>query len=87
MKRVYTAGSPQEAYLIKGLLQESGIEAFVEGEHRGWLLGGVPLSETYPWVCVEHDEDAEAAQELIAAWATTQLPDDDSASSGNNGKD
>jgi hypothetical protein len=65
MKKIYTAQTPQEAYLVKGILEEDGIPVVVQGEHMPSLLGGVPLSDTYPTVWVKHDEDEERAKALI----------------------
>ncbi len=78
MKRVYIAQSPQEAHLIRGFLASQGIEAVVQGEHMQWLLGDIPLADTYPWVCVSED-DYERAKELIAGTSTLDQPSSDSS--------
>jgi hypothetical protein len=68
MKKIYTAQTPQEAYLVKGILEEDGIPVMIQGEHMSSLIGGVPLSDTYPTVWVKHDEDEERAKALIEAF-------------------
>ena len=65
MKKVFTARTLQEAHLVRGFLEENGIPAVVQGEHLGWLQGGVPLAETYPTVWVERDEDEARARALL----------------------
>ncbi len=65
MKKVFTAQTPQEAYLVRGFLEENGIPAVVQGEHLTWLQGGIPLAETYPTVWVERDEDEGRAKALL----------------------
>jgi len=65
VKKVYTGQHPMQAHLVKGLLEESGIEARVVGEEIFGVRGEVGFDfETAPAVFV-HDEDAERALEVI----------------------
>lgn len=73
MKKVYTAQTPQEAYLVKGILEEDGIPVVVQGEHLQALQGGVPIPDTYPTVWVKYDEDEEWAKELIEGFLTREV--------------
>ena len=66
MKRVFTAPTVTEAYLIKGILESEGIETFVKNEHLSGLAGEVPFMESWPEVWVIEDEEVEHAETIIA---------------------
>lgn len=65
MKNVYTADNPASAQLLKGILEQSGIKAVIQGEHgfsmRGVFSGGVMAGPTV-WVA---DADESKALEII----------------------
>ena len=41
--KIYTAKDSTEAYLLKGLLEESSIEVLIKGEHLSIAIGELPL--------------------------------------------
>lgn len=84
MKRVYEAQSPQEAHLVKEFLEANGISALVEGQHLQAILGGVPIPDTYPWICVS-DEDYDEARALIDEASAADQPLSDSSVSNGSG--
>ncbi len=62
MKHVYTARDSMDAHFVKGLLQQEGIRAVVQGEALQETWGGVPIgSEGLPSVWVEDSDVAQAA--------------------------
>ncbi len=72
MKRVHIAQSVPEAYLLKGFLEDNGIPATVEGEHLQAIVGGIPVYDACPWVCVP-EGDYERAQALVEEFLAGSL--------------
>ena len=66
MKKVYIAGHPTEAHLIKGLLESYNISCEVRGEALFGVRGEVPITaDTLPSVWVHDDDDFEKAREIV----------------------
>lgn len=66
MKTVFVANNPQEAYIIKALLDADGIETVIENEDLYPVRGGIPMApETLPRVKILDDADFERARQLI----------------------
>jgi hypothetical protein len=56
MQRVHVARTPQEAHLVRALLESAEIEAVVQNEHVFDVRGAVPMtSQTLPEVWVVDD--------------------------------
>jgi hypothetical protein len=73
MQRIYEAANNLEAHMIVHLLNESGLEAHIQGEHLQSGAGELPLGGLVG-VAV-HDEDVSAARRLIKEWeARTATP-------------
>jgi hypothetical protein len=66
LKRVFTAPTVTEAYLMKGILESEGIEAVVKNEHLSGLAGEVPFMESWPEVWILDDEEVDHAETIIA---------------------
>ena len=64
MRKLYKADTPAEAHFIRGLLENEGISAYVDGECASMAMGDLPFSEG-PSVCVIETADEPAAQALI----------------------
>ncbi len=63
MKRIYDANDILEANIVKGLLEQCGIEVYISGFYLQGGVGEIPVSDTAGvWVA---DDQAEAAGELI----------------------
>jgi hypothetical protein len=67
MQRFYSAANLPEAYLVRDLLAQAGIEASVFNEHAAGAAGELPLTETAPEVWLMDDADVERARALLAA--------------------
>jgi hypothetical protein len=65
LKRVFTAPTVTEAYLIKGILESEGIEVMIKNEHLSGLAGQVPFMDSWPEVWIMDDAEAEHAQAII----------------------
>jgi hypothetical protein len=65
MKEIYRAGDLTEAHILRGILEEAGIQVVIRGESLGPLSGAVPFSETKPSVWVVDDEDEESAMAIL----------------------
>ena len=66
MKTVFDAKDTLEANLLKGLLQQQGIEAHIRGEY---LQGGIGELPPLGIVQLQVDEaDVERAEAIIRAW-------------------
>jgi hypothetical protein len=68
VKRLCKAPSLPDAHILRGLLQQSGIEAHVFNEHAQSGVGQLPVSEAYPEVWLADERDLSRAQELIRAF-------------------
>lgn len=77
MQVAYDAENLIDAHLIKGLLAQAGIEAFVRGQYLSGAIGELPAVGLMAVMVA--DEDLSAAREVIADWqqATPEMPDDD----------
>ncbi len=76
-RAIYIAANSQQAHLMRNLLADAGIEAFVSNdtlnsvhfEPMDWLVraaGGPGFAPTAPKLVV-HEDDAEAAREIVMA--------------------
>jgi hypothetical protein len=72
MRRVYSASDLPQAYLIKELLRQEGIEAQVFNENAAGGLGELPFTHTYPEIWLQNDTDIAAAQEIIRRFETEE---------------
>lgn len=67
MIEVFSARDPDEAHLVKALLEEHGIIAIVQGEALWSARGGLPLGPaSAPALWVPDDGDAPRARHVIA---------------------
>ncbi len=63
MKRIYDASDIIEATIVKGLLEQCGIEAYISGFYLQGGVGEIPVSgNTIVWVA--DDKTGEARQVL-----------------------
>lgn len=63
MKKVYDASDIIEANIVKGLLEQCGIEAYISGFYLHGGIGEIPVSGTAGlWVA---DDQEDAARDVI----------------------
>ena len=74
MPVVYSAANPMEAHLCKQYLEESGIEARVDGEILWQARGDLPPNESTNPTVVVPEEQLSTALELVESF---QLQKDD----------
>jgi hypothetical protein len=77
MKCLYEAADMLEAHVVKGLLQQSRISAFIEGEHLHGAVGELPASRLVR--ILVNDDDLSAGQEVIAGYEADNYPLSESA--------
>jgi len=65
LKRVFTAPTVTEAYLMKGILESEGIEVIIKNEHLSGLAGEVPFMDSWPEIWIIDDTEAEHAKDII----------------------
>ncbi len=65
MKRIYSAASLPEAYLLLHSLQAENIAATVFNENAQGGVGELPFTHAYPEVWIEHAEDEKKARKLV----------------------
>ena len=65
-----------EAYLVKGLLAQAGIESWVRGEHLVGAIGELPAVGLLAVMVA--DEDAEQARALVEDWSRAAPLDEES---------
>ena len=68
MKRLCKAPSLPDAHILRGLLQQSGIEAHVFNENAQSGVGQLPVSEACPEVWLADERDFARSEELIRAF-------------------
>ena len=62
IKTLYTAANTPEAHLIKGLLEQSGIEVSLAGDSLTIGIGGLPIDAAHVEVKVNEDQFEEAVK-------------------------
>lgn len=75
--RLYSADDVIEAHLLKHMLEQTGMQAFITGEHLGSGIGELPTAGLIDvWVLHDH---LEAAQDVLDDFFETLdgPPDDD----------
>jgi len=71
MQHVYTARDEMDANFVKGLLNQQGIQAIVQGQSLGEVWGSLPLSaESLPTVWVP-DGDLARAMPVVEEYRRT----------------
>lgn len=76
MKSIYLAANVTDAYLVRNLLEQSGIGAYVRGENLQGGLGELPVNGPID-VCVDAG-DVDRARDVLARWKRGEfaLPDE-----------
>lgn len=76
MVRLYSADDAIEAHLLKHMLEQQGMAAFITGEHLEGVAGEVPLAGLIDvWVLEDHLPDAQEVLEDF--YDTLDDPDDE----------
>jgi hypothetical protein len=74
MRRLYTARDTMEAHFLKGLLEDRGVDAVVQGEMLAGARGELPLTnDTLPSIWVR-EIDLEEAQAVLRDYREGRLP-------------
>jgi len=73
MKKVFDAANAVEAHMVLHMLEHSGIEGRIEGEHLGGAVGELPAFGLVRVLVAE--SDAERARSIIAEWEKRQPGD------------
>jgi hypothetical protein len=68
MKRLCKAPSLPDAYILRGLLEQAGIEAHVFNENAQSGVGQLPVPEALPELWVAEERDFERARELVRSF-------------------
>jgi len=74
IKTLYTAANASEAHLIKGLLEQSGIEVSLAGESLTIGIGGLPIDAAQVEVKVNEDQFEEAVK-IVKDYESKMLGD------------
>lgn len=65
MRKLYSAVTLQEAYLLLHRLAHAGIEARVLNEHAVGAVGEIPFLHAYPEVWLEDADDESRARTIV----------------------
>ena len=68
---VSTVGDAVFASIVKGVLEQAGIEAMIDG---GGAAGAYPTPTANPYHILVREEDADRARDVLAQYDT--MPDD-----------
>jgi hypothetical protein len=75
MKKVYIADNPMDAHLVRGVLENEGIECFVENEGLTQAMGEVPPTmDCLPAVVVVEPADHARAEEIVTTFKKSRKP-------------
>jgi hypothetical protein len=69
--RVYAAENLQEAYLIVGLLEQSGIMVTLKNENLQGAVGEIPFTHAYPEIHLNDERDEVLARKLIKEYESS----------------
>jgi hypothetical protein len=69
MQRLFVAAHLPEAYLVRGLLANAGIEARVFNEYAQGAMGELPPAVIHPEVWLEDDRDLDRARRVLEGYA------------------
>ena len=75
MKSVYEAAHVTDAYMVRSLLEQARIDAWIRGEHLQGGLGELPVGGQIT-VCVA-EADVERARRIVRDWDQSTPDDDD----------
>jgi predicted RNA-binding Zn-ribbon protein involved in translation (DUF1610 family) len=79
MQHVYTARDAMDAHFVRGLLEQAGLRAVVQGESLQETWGGLSISDAnLPTVWVE-DSDVEQAVPIVQQYRETDRANADDA--------
>ena len=65
MRRIYSAATLPDAYLVLALLAQAGIPARVFNENAQGGVGEIPFTHAWPEVWLQNESDAERARDII----------------------
>lgn len=68
MKRLCRAPSLPDAHILRGVLEQSGIEAHVFNENAQSGAGQLPVTDACPEVWLADENDLERARAVLAAF-------------------
>ncbi len=68
MKRFYQAGSLQEAYLLRDLLAQAGIDVLLFNENALGAQGQLPFTEIYPELWLREPGQLRQAEQILATY-------------------
>ena len=68
MRRLYSAATLAEAYLVLHSLEHAGIAAHVLNQHAQSGLGDIPFAQAWPEVWIAFDRDIERARDIVAKY-------------------
>jgi hypothetical protein len=68
MKMVYTSLNISDLYIVKGILENNGIECTVKKENLTGLAGKIPMAECFAELWANNDENFDRAQEIINSY-------------------
>ncbi|MBU6954121.1 DUF2007 domain-containing protein [Hahella sp. CR1] len=73
MRQVYEAANVLEAHMIKGVLEQSGVTGFIDGEFLQGGMGELPAAGLVR-ISV-NDVDYEQARSILRDWENSQVQD------------
>jgi hypothetical protein len=68
MKRLCRASSLPDAHILRGVLQEAGIETLVFNENAQSGAGQLPVNEACPELWLVREQDLARAREVVKAF-------------------
>ncbi|WP_455217253.1 putative signal transducing protein [Kaarinaea lacus] len=77
MFKIYSAGNIQDAYLLHGLLLDSGIESHILNEYAQGGVGEIPFTHAYPEIWLVYDSDADSARKIVRQFEQRHNTGDD----------
>ncbi|MCF6324486.1 MAG: DUF2007 domain-containing protein [Gammaproteobacteria bacterium] len=69
---IYSAENRQEALLIVGLLQQTGIEVTLKNENLQGAIGEIPFTHAYPELYLLDERDETLARKIITEYESSR---------------
>ncbi len=72
MQKLFVSPNLVEVESLKGMLDQTGIQSWINNQHGSSLAGEVPFAEVFPELWVLDNADYTAAQQFLENWRTAR---------------
>ena len=77
MKKLATSRTIAQVGLLKGMLEQEGIDCVIKNENLIMASGFLPFTECFPELWLVHDEDFAKALTILDRWQPRELEEEE----------